>query len=398
MSTANQELSRLSDVIGLIYEGATDPARWTKDILPTVAEYIQAPECILFTSLHRPQDGGYFFLHGIVQDHVDLYMNKYHDDDLWTIAVVEKNLFSEAGSVLIGDDDLVPRKRLLESKFYKECLSRDKNMAQIMCGVIFGMKESNSMPAVCSFFRGLHHPNFGLRDRERMELLVPHLSRSLGVMQRIRTSELAMATSHAALDRLPTGVLLIDAVGEVTFANRAAQRMLELGDGLRLKKLTRSSGLGQLVASNDLANRTIAAAISSALNFDPYNTEHFSNCAIVPRSSAQSTYMLQFSALGEHAEFNAGSNAPAAMVFLSDGAEQVEVDPTLLQSAYGLTPAEARVAIALLECSSAQEVADYLGANFNTVRTQIREIYAKLGVDSRARFTKLMLGLTKLRQ
>jgi DNA-binding CsgD family transcriptional regulator len=70
----------------------------------------------------------------------------------------------------------------------------------------------------------------------------------------------------------------------------------------------------------------------------------------------------------------------------------------LLQNAYGLTQAEARVAIALLECSSAQEVADYLGASFHTVRTQIREIYTKLGVDSRARFTKLMLGLAKHRQ
>lgn len=54
--------------------------------------------------------------------------------------------------------------------------------------------------------------------------------------------------------------------------------------------------------------------------------------------------------------------------------------------------AEARVAIALLECSSAQEVADYLNVTPHTVRTQIKQIYAKLGVDTRARFVKLMTG------
>lgn len=73
------------------------------------------------------------------------------------------------------------------------------------------------------------------------------------------------------------------------------------------------------------------------------------------------------------------------------------IRPELLQKAHGLTPAEARVAIILLEGSSAREVADCLGVSFNTVRTQIKEVYAKLGVDSRARFVKLMLALAQQR-
>lgn len=397
MSNTNDELSLLSDVIGLIYEGATDPSRWTKDILPIVADYIRAPNCILFTLLHRPQDGGYFFIHGMSQDIVDQYMNKYRADDVWAKAAIEKELLSEAGDVVIGEDDLVPRKQLLESKFFKECLSRDKNMGQVLCGVISGMKESSAMPAVCSFYRGLHHLAFDSPDRLRLKLLMPHLSRSLGVMQRIRTTELTMATSLAALDRLPSGVVLVDIHGEVAFANRAARRMLESGDGLRLKKLTRSSGLGQLVAVHELANRAISAALRSTLSRDPYGIEHFSDCVVVPRTSGDTAYALQFSSLGSQTEFGAGG-AASAIVFLTNEAQQFEVDPVLLQSAYGLTSAEARVAIALLECSSAQEVADYLGTSFHTVRTQIREIYTKLCVDSRARFVKLMLGLAKHRQ
>lgn len=73
------------------------------------------------------------------------------------------------------------------------------------------------------------------------------------------------------------------------------------------------------------------------------------------------------------------------------------INPGLLQNAYGLTPAEARVAITLLEIYSAKGVANYLGVSFNTVRTQIKEIYAKLGVDSRTRFVKLMLELAQQR-
>ena len=74
------------------------------------------------------------------------------------------------------------------------------------------------------------------------------------------------------------------------------------------------------------------------------------------------------------------------------------IRPELLQSAYGLTPAEARVAIALLEGSSAKGVANYLHVSPHTVRTQIRQIYAKFGVGTRVRFVKLMLELAQQRQ
>lgn len=90
MNDNKGELIRLSELIGLIYEGATDPGRWTKDILPAMAEYIQAPECFLYTVSHSPQNGGYFFFHGITQDQVDLYLNKYQHEDALVKPAVKK--------------------------------------------------------------------------------------------------------------------------------------------------------------------------------------------------------------------------------------------------------------------------------------------------------------------
>ena len=97
---------------------------------------------------------------------------------------------------------------------------------------------------------------------------------------------------------------------------------------------------------------------------------------------------------GGQSEFGTGSTF-AAIIFMTDGAQQVEVDAFLLENAYNLTPAEARVAIALLECSSVKEVANYFSISPYTVRTHLKQIYAKLGVDTRVRFVKLMLGLAR---
>lgn len=391
----NNELAQLSELIELIYEGATDLSRWTKDILPAVTDYIQAPACMLFTTLHTPQNGGYFFMHGIPQDHVDIYMNKYQRDDVWTIAGMEKNLGFE-GNIILGEE-LVPREQLLASKIYKECLSRNQNMAQLMTSIVFGMNSTNSLPTICSFFRGLHHPDFGEDERIRMRLVLPHLSRSLGVMQRLRTAELAVASSQAALDRLPSGVLLLDGSGSVAFANRSAQHMLENGEGLYLRKLYNTTGFGELIAENSACNTAISDAISSTLSRDPRATPHFSACVTVPHASGLANYTLQFSALGNQSEFGDSSGRYAAVIFIADSTQEVKIDPSALRNAYGLTPAEANVALALLEFASAKEVADKLGTSPHTVRTQIRHIYTKLGVDTRARFVKLMLGLASHR-
>lgn len=389
------ELILLSNLIGLIYDGATDPGRWTKDILPAVAAYIEAPACILYSPVHTPQNGGYFFLHGITQEHVDLYVQKYYAQDVWKIGLAEKNLYL-TGNVVLGDE-LIPRAQLLASDFYKECLVHSKNMVQLLTGIVFGTDSTTAIPGVCSFFRGSHHPDFGEEERARMRLVLPHLSRSLGVMQRLQSAELTVASSLAALDRLPSGVLLLDGSGTVAFVNRAAQHMLEEGDGLRLRKLSHAAGLGHLVAQSMADDRAIDDAISATLRRDPFCTGHFSQSITVPRTSGLASYTLQFSALGEHNKFAGGNRAFAAIVFIADGLKQIDIDPEILQRTYGLTPAEAKVAVALLEFATAKEVASVLSVSLHTVRTQIRTIYAKLGVDTRTRFVKLLLGLARHR-
>lgn len=384
---SDNELEKLSNLIGVIYTGATDPSRWSEDILPAISAYMEMPQCLIFTTLHTPQTGGYMFDHGFDRSDLDLYLNKYQKEDVWIQAALEKGLLFE-GNVITGED-LVPRPQLLGSKIYKEFYSKRPHLGQMLGGNIFGFDSANSMPAACTLMRSLDAPVFNEDDRKRMRLILPHISRSLGVMQRIQTAELAVATTLSALDRLPSGILLLNSAGAVAYANRAAERMLEEGDGLRLRKLMKSPGFGDLVADSVECSEAIRRAISVTLDRDPYGTPHFSKCVLVPRTSGFASYTLQFSALANHNEFGAF----AAIVFIADGAQELEIDPLLLQSAYGLTPAEARVAISLLDCSSAKEVADALGTSPHTVRTQIAHIYYKLGVDTRVRLVKLLLGL-----
>jgi DNA-binding CsgD family transcriptional regulator len=391
MDRTNEELTRLSNLIGLIYEGATDPGRWTEDIMPAMAQYIQVPDCILFTPLHTPKDGGYAFMYGRSPEQHDRYTRTHQHEDPYIKVALERNLLVE-GNVILGDE-VVPRQQWLESAIYKECYSSHPNLGQMMTSIVFGLDSTTVMPVACTFFRGLHHSNFNGQDRARLQLLLPHISRSLGVMQRLRSAELAVATTLTALNRLPSGVLLLDDAGRVSFANHTAQRMLEKADGLHLRKSAHAAGLGELDADDVSVSRAISTVIKATLKRDPYDTPHFSKSVVVPHRSGLGNYTLQFSALGQHNEFGGEHSGHAAIVFIADSAQKSVIDPAVLQGAYGLTAAEARVAITMLEHVSAKDVASVLDVSPNTVRTQIKTIYVKLGVDTRTRFVKAILGL-----
>ena len=72
------------------------------------------------------------------------------------------------------------------------------------------------------------------------------------------------------------------------------------------------------------------------------------------------------------------------------------VNAQMLSSIYGRTPAEVRAAEAIANGGAADEVASALGVTEHTVRAQLRQIYAKTGVDSRARLVKLVLRWLRL--
>ena len=293
--------------------------------------------------------------------------------------------------------ELLRNNNILITGSREECYSSHPNIVQGMTSVVFGMDTADSMLSVFTLCRSLQHPDFNQEEVSRLRLILPHISRSLGVMERLRSAELSVASSLAALDQLSSGVLLLDTSGTVRFVNRAAHKILEEGDGLGLRKLDKSVGLGDLVAESVAGSQAINFAISETLRRDPFTTPHFSKRVVVPRTSGLASFSLQFSALGDHHEFGGSGGAFAAIVFIADGLTKLDVDAATLQDVYGLTPAETSVAITLLEFGSAKKVALVLNLSPHTVRSKIKSIYEKLGVDTRTRFVKLMLGLTRNR-
>ena len=387
------ELERLSDLIGFIYRGATDPSLWP-EIVEDASRWLGSPKGMLYTPLHGPEQGGIYFQHGLSDFFLELYKAKYQAVDMWTNQVVRLGLFKE-GNVMLGTE-LVPHDTLLKSDWYRDCL-RVGDIARLLTSAVFGLSgweadpRTADMPTACSFYRGDDGEDYSEVERRKLALLLPHISRSLGVMARLRMKDLQMASSLSAIDRLPLAVVLMSRSGDVVFANRSATSMLAHTDILRLERSPSGRGLGRLVAKAPSVNRQIEKALSTASRIT--DVLHFSSVIRVPGTQPGQAWSIQLSRLSPTNDFSANGELPEIIAFLTDPGQPIRMAPGLLCRTYGLTPAEERVAVAATAAGPLEELAETLLLRVNTIKTHLRQVYAKTGVRGRAELVRLVLGL-----
>ena len=77
-------------------------------------------------------------------------------------------------------------------------------------------------------------------------------------------------------------------------------------------------------------------------------------------------------------------------MFVVDPNHRVRPAKELLEKLYGLTPAEARVAVQLSNGAPLQEVSDKLGVSRNTLKTQISGLYGKLGINRQSDLVRIL--------
>lgn len=388
MKAGGDELDQLSALVGQIYECSFDPDGWP-DVLAQVSDWLGVKRSLLYTPLHTLQNGGQSISHGFSERVMADYQSHYHTQDIWTQTGVRRKLIHQ-GKCLLGTD-LVPIPELETTSMFREFLDPN-DIPHLMTAVIFDGRTEGTLPVVLSNFRGLCEGAFEEADRRKLQLLLPHLSRAMGIMFHLREADNRAASTLAALDRLPIAVLLIGGDGRIVFANRIAIRILQEQDGLHLHQQVGVRGL-RLVADNKSVQCRIDHSIRQCLGQETIGISHFGTDLTVPRPSGRPAFALRFSALPESSEFGQGIANPRAVVFLSDSGEPTIASPDVLGTLLGLTPAEARLANALASGDNLATTAARLNISVNTAKTQLQSIYGKVGVDNRTKLVRLILAL-----
>ena len=391
-SHAQHELGGFSGLVDRVYQAAINPSAWS-ETLPTMAEWLEAPMAMLFTPTMLPQDGGFYFNHGIPEAAMELWRTRYQPLDIWTTAAIQNNRFQE-GQIFTGED-IVSTEELAKSIWYQEFLSRI-GIGQVLVNTVYGFDSKVHHPTVISYFRDLNSTGFSVQDRWKSSLLLPHVSRAMGVAARLRNAECQLANTLAALDRLNHGVLLIGENEEILFSNQAALRILSLEDGLRLQIQNHQHGWTHLVAKSKRTQELMDEAIREVVKPSILAAQHFSKTVVISRPSGKPVFTLNFSSLPVQHDFVVEVKGnPKAIVFIMDSAAPVEINHILLKDAYGLTKAEISVAELIMDGKSLEESSVKCGLSVNTLKTHLNRIYGKTNTANRAMLIKLLVTLSQ---
>lgn len=81
------------------------------------------------------------------------------------------------------------------------------------------------------------------------------------------------------------------------------------------------------------------------------------------------------------------------MVMIADGASRMLPSAGILRCLYDLTPAEAWLARSIGEGTTPSDIARSRGKTFETVRSQVRAVFGKVGVRRQSNLVRLLAGI-----
>lgn len=362
MVPSKSEMSlRILDVADRIYAAALDPTCWS-DALAGMRDLVGGTVACLRVESFEPVSSRQIWL-GIEPAFQKAYVDQYWRDDvcssLWPIGTTHTA------------DVLVPKEIRKGSAFYNElCVPFELD------DLVGGRVEATPSGWIAlSILRGGTRHRFDATHTALLDALVPHLRRALRINDALDGATDARATTWSAFDRMPVGLFAIDRFGHVKQMNRAGENML--GRGLRL-------GRDGVAAMNAKTTRALRALLASS------RTRRGSPVALaLPRPTG-----LPLSAIvlapGRETLRSLGRASSDVLLVVTDPNARVEPPASVLVRVYGLTAAEARVALLLGRGLVPKEVASELGTSWNTVRTQLRQIYAKTQTSGQAGLARLL--------
>lgn len=190
-----------------------------------------------------------------------------------------------------------------------------------------------------------------------------------------RRKDRAATPSGMALDLLPLGVLALDGDLRVVYANRAGAALLAAHDGLMV------DAKGICRALDGSASQLLHDHIRRLMR----GGESTTAAVALPRDDERRPLAVVVTVN------EGGGPSPTPVLFLRDPERHPAPPPEMVQKLFGLTPAEARLALSLARGCDLNEAAAEHALTLSSARTYLKTIFAKTGTNRQAELVRLLL-------
>lgn len=354
----------VTSLIGQIYESAFDETLWVP-IMNRMADAVGGGATALIRkNLVTGQGSG---LYGrITEQQFTDYFGRFARANPLARAIAA----IQPGSFLI-DWQVIPKPDLIRSEYYNDFLLRRE-----IHGVLGLMVwREGAEAAIINLTRQPGHGEYLPEHARRLSCFMPHLRHAVGLAGR-----LVGMSGRAALDAIQAwsgAALVLDGGGRLLYANYAAEQVLAARDGLGAIR-------GALTPADPVVAARLAAAIARASAEPPRGSE-----IAVPRIADPRPYLLRVTPCRPgHASL---FPSPARVVVtVTEIGRRERLSPETLRVLFGLSRAQAAVAVQIAAGHEPREIAVALGVSLFTVRRHLADVMAKTETATRAQLARLL--------
>lgn len=375
-----ERAAQLDLVIGALYDAALEPERWPA-ALTGIADLLGAVGSQFYFWDRRQNTTSFAVVGRLPEEGNAAYLRYYGAIDLRRQAL-ERVPVGEVTAYGLDFDE----GRFRKSEFFNDFLV-PHGVPYVAGGRPF---QTADLSAVIAVLRNFHQEPFGESEVAALGRLVPHLQRAARLHLQLREVKLQNQVVEAALDQLTFGVVIADAAGRALIVNRAAEEMATAGDGLLLRGGCLTAHLAEEATA---LGRAVAGAAQPAAR----RNGGIGDSLLVSRPSGRRPFAVLIAPLSAHLALASEHQAPAALILITDLERQPTVLGRRLIELFGLTPAEACLAAALVAGKRLENIAAERCVRMPTLRTQLRAILDKTGTRGQADLMRVLLGLPPVR-
>ncbi len=340
-------------IVPLIYDAGLGHGSW-QSVLAAMIELFGG-HCGSFICRRPDGSGGRCVEIGFDPQALEQFFGYYAERNV----LLQRGLRHPEGTV-ISDQDALPKAELRRTEYYNDLLLKQEDTNAILTAYL---RRDAERFVVFNCNRSPREPEFDAADKDALRPLLVHFRRAIEMALRLGTLEGAPTLGPALYDGALHGILVADELGAVVYANAVAERFLAEADGL-------TAGAAGLAAATPAASAALAALLARAA------TGCDGGALALPRPRRGRPLYVIAAPLPEETLWLQPARR-RVLLLLRDPAERPELEEPDLRSLFGLTRAEARLALLLYGGQELAAAATSLGISPHTARAHLNAILAK---------------------
>ncbi len=372
------------DVVAEIYEATLEPERWNH-VLDSVADLVNARGTYLWAGSRNPEQVLWGAVGRIPHEIAEEYARTYYAIDIRAPPALELPV----GSVCT-EESLFGAAEFQRSAIYNEFL-RKIDLPHIAASYV---DKTATNTIAFSVQRTARQGPFDRSECELLARIGRHIARAVRIDQLLGTQQSKIEALGQCFSALSQAVVAIDSSGRIAEMNGCATRIFALRDGLDVRERC-------LAAARNDDDRMLASLVLRAVGGRPAIHYASGGTALIRRPSGRAPWQVAALPVAARQSSLFGTEI-AALLVITESATAGAVDSSLIATMLQLTVREAEVALFIYQGLPPSAIAQRHEVSVHTVRSQLKSIFAKVGVRRQAdlvrRLTETLESFRRPRQ